>query len=85
MLSAEKVSQKPSKVTSIDNFYSKDVIFVRPISKTIEEMLEAELTSLLGHEPYQVIDRKSVNNRIGRYTRKGSVKYFLDIQESPGR
>ena len=70
MPSAEEVAQELSKATSIDVFYGKDGIFAKPFSKTIEEMLETELTSQLGYEPYQAEGRNSGNSRNGHYTRK---------------
>jgi len=70
MPSAEEVAQELGKATSIDDFYGKDGIFAKLFSKTIEEMLEAELTSQLGYEPYQVEGRNSGNSRNGHYTRK---------------
>ncbi len=39
-------------------------------SKTIEQMLEAELTEELGYEPYEVEGRNRGNSRYGHYTRK---------------
>jgi len=50
--------------------YGKDGIFARLFSKTIEEMLEAELTSELGYERYEAEGRNSGNSRNGHYTRK---------------
>ena len=49
MPSAEEVAQELGKATSIDDFYGKDGIFAKLFSKTIEEMLEAELTAQLCH------------------------------------
>ena len=68
--SAEEVAQELGKATSIDDFYGKDGIFAKLFSKTIEEMLEAELTSELGYERYEVEGHNSGNNRNGHYTRK---------------
>jgi transposase-like protein len=70
MPSAEEVARELGKATSIDDFYGKDGIFARLFSKTIEEMLEAELTSELGYERYDAEGRNSGNNRNGHYTRK---------------
>lgn len=67
---AEEVVRELGKATSIDDFYGKDGIFARLFSKTIEEMLEAELTSELGYERYKTEGRNSGNNRNGHYTRK---------------
>ncbi|HKJ37589.1 MAG TPA: IS256 family transposase [Anaerolineales bacterium] len=70
MPSAEEVAQELGKATSIDDFYGKDGIFARLFSKTIEEMLEAELTSELGYERYEAEGRNSGNSRNGHYRRK---------------
>ena len=70
MPSAEEVAQELGKATSIDDFYGKDGIFAKLFSKTIEDMLEAELTSELGYERYDTDGHNSGNNRNGHYTRK---------------
>ena len=70
MPSAEEVVRELGKAKSIDDFYGKDGIFSRLFSKTIEEMLEAELTTELGYERYEVEGRNSGNSRNGHYTRK---------------
>jgi transposase-like protein len=70
MPSAEEVARELGKATSIDDFYGKDGIFARLFSKTIEEMLEAELSSELGYERYEAEGRNSGNSRNGHYMRK---------------
>jgi len=70
MPSAEEVARELGKATSIDDFYGKDGIFSRLFSKTIEEMLEAELTTQLGYERYDVEGHHSGNSRNGYYSRK---------------
>ena len=70
MPSAKEVAQELGNATSIDDFYGKDGIFARLFSKTIEEMLEAELTAELGYERYEAEGRNSGNSRNGSYTRK---------------
>ena len=49
MPSAEEVARELGKAKCIDDFYGKEGIFSRLFSKTIEQMLEAELTSELGY------------------------------------
>jgi transposase-like protein len=66
----EEVARELAKATSIDDFYGKDGIFARMFSKTIEQMLETELTEKLGYERYEAEGRNSGNNRNGHYTRK---------------
>ena len=70
MPSAEEVVQELGKATSIDDFYGKDGIFSRLFSKTIEQMLEAELSAKLGYDRYESVGRNSGNSRNGHYTRK---------------
>jgi len=70
MPSAEEVARELGKAKSINDFYGKDGIFSRLFSKTIEEMLEAELTTELGYERYEAEGRNSGNSRNGHYTRK---------------
>jgi putative transposase len=70
MPSAEEVAQALGQATSIDDFYGKDGIFAKLFSKTIEDMLEAELTSELGYERYEAEGHNSGNSRNGHYTRK---------------
>ena len=70
MPSAEEVAQALGQATSIDDFYGKDGIFSKLFSKTIEDMLEAELTSELGYERYEAEGHNSGNSRNGHYTRK---------------
>jgi len=70
MPSAEEVTRELGKATSLDDFYGKDGIFSKLFLKTIEEKLEAELTSQLGYERYEAQGRNSGNSRNGYYTRK---------------
>jgi putative transposase len=70
MPSAEEVARELGKATSIDDFYGKDGIFARLFSKTIEEMLEAELSCELGYERYEAEGCNSGNSRNGHYSRK---------------
>jgi len=70
MPSAEEVAQELGKATSIDDFYGKDGLFAKLFSKTIEDMLEAELTSELGYGRYETEGHNSGNSRNGHYSRK---------------
>lgn len=66
----EELAQELAKAESIDDFYGKEGIFARMFSKTIEQMLETELTEELGYERYEPEGRNSGNSRNGHYTRK---------------
>ncbi|MBD3329165.1 hypothetical protein GF357_01585 [Candidatus Dojkabacteria bacterium] len=49
MPAAEKVAQEMGKAKSINGFYGKDGIFAKLFSKTIEQMLQAEMDDHLGY------------------------------------
>ena len=66
----KELARELAAAESIDDFYGKDGIFGRMFSKTIEQMLEAELTDELGYERYDAEGRNSGNNRNGHYKRK---------------
>ena len=66
----EDLARELGKAQSIDDFYGKDGIFARLFSKTIEQMLDAELSEELGYERYQAEGRNSGNSRNGHYRRK---------------
>jgi putative transposase len=70
MPSAEKVAEELGQAKSIDDFFGKDGIFSRLFSKTLEQMLEAELTEQLGYERYEAKGRNSGNSRNGYYERQ---------------
>lgn len=70
MPSPEKVARELGSAQSIDDFYGKDGIFARLFSKTVEAMLEAEITEHLGYERHAVKGHNSGNSRNGHYTRK---------------
>ena len=66
----EELARELANAGSIDDFYGKDGIFARMFSKTIEQMLEAELTDELGYGRYDAEGRNSGNSRNGHYKRK---------------
>ena len=66
----EELARELASAKSIDDFYGKDGIFARLFSKTIEQMLEGELTEELGYDRYEAEGRNSGNSRNGHYTRK---------------
>jgi transposase-like protein len=69
MPSLEAIQRELASAKSIDDFFGKDGVFARLFAKTIEQMLEAEMTEHLGYEPYEAKGRNSGNNRNGSYTR----------------
>lgn len=63
MPSAEEVQAELSKVESIDDFFGKEGVFARLFAKTLEEMLETELSAELGYDKYESRGRNSGNSR----------------------
>jgi transposase-like protein len=64
--SADEIQNELAQVESIDDFFGKEGIFSKLFARTVEEMLEAELTEHLGYEKYEAQGRNSGNNRNGR-------------------
>lgn len=69
MPAAEEVAAELSKAKSIDDFFGKEGIFSRLFAKTLEQMMEAELSDQLGYEKYEAKGRNSGNSRNGYYER----------------
>lgn len=70
MPSAERVLSELSSATNMDDFFGKEGIFARLFAKTMEAMLEAELTEHLGYEAHEAKGRNSGNNRNGHRSKK---------------
>ena len=68
--SAEEVQKELRTAKSMDDFFGKEGIFSRLFAKTMEQMLEAELSDELGYEPYEIKGRNSGNSRNGSYPKK---------------
>ena len=66
----EVIQRELGSAKSMDDFFGKDGIFARLFGKTLEHLLEAELTAHLGYEKYAAKGRNSGNNRNGKYKRK---------------
>ena len=69
MPAAEEVAAELGKAKSIDDFFGKEGIFSRLFAKTLEQMMEAELSEQLGYEKYEAKGRNSGNSRNGYYER----------------
>src|SRR5258707_13670822 len=67
---AEALQQELNSAKSIDDFFGREGIFARLFSKTLEQMLEAELSAQLGYEKYEAKGRNSGNSRNGKNKRK---------------
>jgi putative transposase len=70
MPSAERIAEELSRVKSLDDFFGRDGVFARLFAKTLEGMLESELTQHLGYERYAAEGRNSGNSRNGHYSKK---------------
>jgi putative transposase len=70
MPSVERVQQELASAQSLDDFFGRDGIFARLFADTLEQMLEAELTTHLGYEPHAAEGRNSGNSRNGSRKRK---------------
>jgi transposase-like protein len=65
----EVIQRELGSAKSMDDFFGKEGIFARLFGKTLEHLLEAELTAHLGYEKYEAKGRNSGNNRNGKYKR----------------
>src|SRR5689334_7111315 len=65
----ERIQQELASATNLNDFFGKDGIFARLFATTVEQMLEAELTTHLGYPPYAAERRNSGNSRNGKRTR----------------
>jgi transposase-like protein len=68
--STEEVQKELSKVKSMDDFFGKEGVFARLFAKTLETMLQSEMSEHLGYEPYEAKGRNSGNSRNGYYAKK---------------
>lgn len=66
----EEIQRELSQAESIDDFFGKEGIFARLFARTLEEMLEAELSTQLGYEKYEAKGRNSGNSRNGKRTKQ---------------
>src|SRR4051794_574083 len=67
---ADFVQQELASAKSIDDFFGKERIFARLFARTVEQLLEAEMTEHLGYSPYAVEGRNSGNSRNGKRPRQ---------------
>lgn len=65
----EEIQNELFRAESIDDFFGKDGIFSKLFARTIEEMLEAELSAHLGYEKHEARGRNSGNSRNGKRRR----------------
>jgi len=70
MPTAERLREELSKVENMDDFFGKEGVIAKLFAKTMEQMLEAELSDHLGYEPYEAKGRNTGNSRNGHYGKK---------------
>ena len=63
--SVEEIQHELGQVESLDDFFGKEGIFAKLFARTVEEMLEGELSAQLGYEKYEAQGRNSGNSRNG--------------------
>jgi len=68
--SVEEIQEELGQAESIDDFFGKEGIMARLFARTLEQMLEAELTAKLGYEKYEARGRNSGNSRNGKRSRQ---------------
>jgi transposase-like protein len=66
----EVIQQELGSAKSMADFLGKEGILARRFGKTLEHLVEAELTAQLGYENWAAKGRNSGNNRHGKYKRK---------------
>jgi len=66
---AELVQKELASAKSIDDFFGREGIFAKLFARTLEQMLEAELTAELGYERYKREGWHSGNSRNGKTTK----------------
>lgn len=66
---ASAIAKEMARVESIDDFFGKNGVFANLFSRTIEEMVQGELTDHLGYEKYDSSGKNSGNSRNGKYKR----------------
>ena len=65
----EQIEAALSRVESVDDFFGKEGILAQLFARTLEQMLEGELTAQLGYEKYEAKGRNSGNSRNGKRTK----------------
>ena len=62
----ERIEEALSKAESMDDFFGKEGIMSKLFARTLEQMLEGELTAELGYEKYEAKGRNRGNSRNGK-------------------
>jgi putative transposase len=64
--SVEEIQKALGQVENLDDFFGKEGIFARLFARTVEEMLEGEMSEHLGYEKYEAKGRNKGNSRNGK-------------------
>ncbi len=80
MPAPETVLKELSRAASMDDFFGKDGIFARLFARTMEAMLEAEMSEHLGYERYEAKGRNSGNSRNGHSKKKLQSSAGADVE-----
>ena len=67
---AEAIAKEMARVEDIDDFFGKGGVFSNLFSKSLEVMIQGELTDHLGYDKYEAVGKNSGNSRNGSYKRK---------------
>jgi transposase-like protein len=67
--SVEAIQAALSEAKNLDDFFGKEGILAQLFARTIEQMLEGEVTDHLGYEKYEAKGRNSGNSRNGKRRR----------------
>ena len=63
--SVEEIQNELGRAESLDDFLGKEGIFANLFARTVEEMLQGELSAQLGYEKHEAKGRNSGNSRNG--------------------
>ncbi len=66
----EQIEAALSQAESMDDFFGKEGILAQLFARTLEQMLEGELTAQLGYEKYEAKGRNSGNSRNGKRSKR---------------
>ena len=64
-----QIEEALSQAESMDDFFGKEGILAQLFARTLEQMLEGELTAELGYKKYEAKGRNSGNSRNGKRTK----------------
>ena len=81
--SVEEIQAELGKAESIDDFFGKEGIVAKLFARTLEELLQAEMSEHLGYEKYAAKGRGSGNSRNGSRTKALSTSGGTQVIQVP--